>query len=80
MTEQEIKDLLKTGICKITFEKVDGSTRILNGTLDFNLIPPQPESTRKRISSSDAIPVWSVDDQGWRSFKKSLLISIEPIK
>lgn len=81
MTEQEIKALLKKSVCKITFEKVDGSTRILTATLRDDILPPIPEGTGKgkRTFGGDAIPVWSIDDQGWRSFKLSLLISIEEI-
>jgi hypothetical protein len=72
-----LKESLHQGICEITFEKVDGSIRTLKGTLKGDYIPQRVESKseKKRKDIQGVIPVYSIDDNGWRSFKEDSILS-----
>jgi hypothetical protein len=67
MEKQEIVDLLKDGACVITFEKADGSTRVMLGTLHdayINVI-----SAGSAIPRPELINVWDIEKDAWRSFR-----------
>ena len=78
-----ILDLLRGGICEITFDKVNGERRVMPCTLKADLLPTrdQKDLTFETLkeSKSDAISVWCTDANGWRSFKLSNFISINPL-
>jgi hypothetical protein len=75
MTNEEIVAKLKTSVCEITFEKADGSTRTMFGTLLDEHIP---EVQNPRSGSfQDCITVYDLEENSWRAFKPSKLISIE---
>ena len=67
-----LKNQLKEKICRVTFTKVDGSTRIMNCTLNTSMIPAEvSEETKKRTKTENAEvqAVYDVEAQGWRSFR-----------
>jgi hypothetical protein len=69
MTKDEVLSLLKTGTVKIRFLKANGDIRKMSATLSDSFIPP---STEKKVSPSvnaNALPVWDIDADGWRSFR-----------
>ena len=76
---ETLKTALQTGEVHLTFEKVDGSTRTMRATLKPELLPPvipaKPGKTRE--PNPDVFVVYSVDDKGWRSFRRELFISAE---
>ena len=80
---KDIIDLLRGGICEITFNKVNGERRVMPCTLKAELLPErdQKDLTFETLkeSKSDAISVWCTDANGWRSFKLSNFISINPL-
>lgn len=81
--QKHILHYLKHGICEITFNKINGERRVMPCTLKTELLPErdQKESTVEALkeSKSDAISVWCTDANGWRSFKLSNFISINPL-
>jgi hypothetical protein len=63
--------LLSDGVVAVKFTKKDGTDRTLMCTLSQKVIPdeyaPKGEDTRKK--SSDALAVFDVENEGWRSFR-----------
>jgi hypothetical protein len=75
--KEKILEQLQTGVALVTFTKVDGSLRDMKCTLQPRLLPtPLKESTVKIDPESDALRVYDLEADGWRSFKISRIISI----
>lgn len=81
--ENTINDLIKTlriTVVRVHFTKIDGTERIMFGTLNPMLIPKDkmPKSgsidTPDKINESPIICVFDTDLQDWRSFRKDNLI------
>ena len=71
MNKESIVESLHGGVCKVTFEKADGTVREMNCTLHHSYVPEFSEdlSESKRESNPDVVPVWDTDAGGWRSFR-----------
>jgi hypothetical protein len=71
----ELREQLKSGVVEIIFTKVDGTERVMIATLNHDLIPPAPEPKEgetpkpKRKQNPDVMPVYDLENEGWRSFK-----------
>lgn len=80
---KDVLDLLRGGICEITFNKVNGEQRVMPCTLKADLLPVQDQKDLTyhtlKESKTDAVSVWCTDANNWRSFKLSNLISINPL-
>ena len=78
---EKLKDNLQKGVVEVTFEKNDGSTRVMKCTLSENIIPISTETTKavvkKKQPNPDVLPVWDIESEGWRSFRWD---SIESVK
>ena len=75
--KEKILEQLQTGVALVTFTKVDGSLRDMKCTLQPRLLPtPLKESAVKIDPESDALRVYDLEADGWRSFKISRIISI----
>ncbi len=78
MTNEEMLKLLRTEICEVTFTKKDGSERHMFCTLKPDIIPhvpstkPAPDKARIEV---DYMPVYDLEEQAWRAFKPSKVIS-----
>lgn len=72
---ESLAEVLKTNIVEISFTKNDGTERKIRATLKSDMLPEVNESTATKPTSPDIQVVWSVDDQGWRAFRKDSLIS-----
>ena len=72
-TRDGLIDLLRHNIVSVTFTKVNGEERVMDCTLQANLIPNAPTQNGELIvegkSTSNNSPVWDVKAQGWRSFR-----------
>jgi hypothetical protein len=74
MASQEGKDwlrgLLRSEIVNVTFDKKDGSERIMKCTLLESEIPTenQPKGTN-RAHSDESIAVFDLEKSAWRSFR-----------
>ena len=72
MDRNEIVRELKEGLCRVDFTKVNGESRVMLCTLNFDDIPV--EAHPKNNDSVDKWPenlvkAYDVDAKGWRSFK-----------
>ena len=72
-TRDGLIDLLRHNVVTVTFTKVNGEERVMDCTLQANLIPNAPTQNGELIvetkTTSNNIAVWDVKAQGWRSFK-----------
>jgi hypothetical protein len=67
MDQENLLSWLKEGIVEVSFNKKDGSSRLMKCTLAEDLVqPPKGKETRKK--KEGLLSVWSIDDSGWRSF------------
>ena len=64
---------LRAGICKVTFTKVNGDTRVMRCTLNPAFIPavqtPATLEEQNTERSVEVIRVFDTEAQGWRSFR-----------
>ena len=67
--KDEYKSRLSVGKWIVEFTKVDGTPAVMECTLDPKLTPPLKEGVEPRPEKDDLIHVYSLDRQGWRSFK-----------
>jgi len=70
--------LLQSEIVEITFTKKDGTERIMKCTLAKQKIPAEnvPKGT-DRAKSDEAVAVFDLENNGWRSFRWDSLTNIE---
>lgn len=72
MTREELVAALKTQHVKVTFEKVDGTERVMNCTLMPSVLPDQmdvEEYISEKRSNPNVLAVWDTDKGDWRSFR-----------
>ena len=69
-----IKNLQKK-VMKITFTKVNGEERVMDCTLQENIVPPTKYTDRKR--NEEVLPVWDINKGEWRSFRLDSVTNIE---
>lgn len=70
MNKQKFIEALKDGVVSVTFNKVSGSVRTMNVTLNEDVLPEREETLKpSRAQNNDVCNVWSVNDNGWRSFR-----------
>jgi hypothetical protein len=71
--------MLEQSIVEITFTKKDGTERVMNCTLLEDYLPETTGAGRS--AGSDALAVFDVDADGWRSFRwdsiKTVKLSVE---
>ena len=83
-----LADLLRQGVCEVTFTKVNGELRTMPCTLDSRIVPPAPEpkilaegeTARVKKSNPDNMSVWCTDKNEWRSFKLANVTEIVNIQ
>ena len=70
--------LLRSEIVELTFTKKDGTERIMKCTLAEQKIPAEnvPKGT-DRAKSDEAVAVFDLENNGWRSFRWDSLTNIE---
>ena len=67
---QWMRDMLRTGEMTVTFTKKDGTERSMLCTLMESGIPTEKApKTIGKTPSDDAIAVFDVEKQAWRSFR-----------
>ena len=71
--------MLEQSVVEITFTKKDGTERVMNCTLLEDYLPETTGAGRS--AGSDALAVFDVDADGWRSFRwdsvKAVKLSVE---
>ena len=72
MNQSEVRAKLHEGWVQIEFEKVNGETRQMTATLNEADIPKvEADAVVKspKVRSDEALAVWDVVANGWRSFR-----------
>lgn len=65
---EELRSYLRICVVTIEFTKMDGSTRIINATLQQDVIVPYERKTnREKVRPENLIPVWDCDISEWRT-------------
>lgn len=68
-----LSSILKSNTVTITFTKKDGTERVMNCTLNPELLPPPlvtegTEAKKERKVNDSIMSVYDTDANGWRSF------------
>jgi hypothetical protein len=72
-----IIDMLKIGPARIKFIKTDGSDRVMNCTLQEDVVPVVEKKTeRVKAANDEVLPVYDLDAKGWRSFRLDSVITV----
>ena len=69
---QWLLSLLKDSDVTVTFEKNDGTERVMKCTLKEDTIKPNPSGLKARPGrkhNPDVCSVWDIESDGWRSFR-----------
>lgn len=74
-----INTLKNNAVVSIDFIKVDGTARTIKGSLNSSLIPEEhtPKGEKKLKLSKDAIRVYDIENNGWRSFRVDSVTSVK---
>jgi len=65
-----LMSMLKFGPVEVTFEKTDGSSRVMNCTLKDDMVEYVEKKTdRVKAANPEVCPVYDIDAKGWRSFR-----------
>ncbi len=77
-TREYLIDLLKNNTAKVTFVKVDGSTREMLCTLKEEIVIPYINKTENtRAPNTEVLRVWDMEKTEWRGFKIANITNVE---
>jgi len=83
MTRDEIITMLQSGICEVTFTKVNGELRTMPCTLKSELLPiidtQNIQEGKTRKTNINNLSVWCTDKNEWRSFKIANVQEVTPM-
>jgi len=68
MTRDEMIEYLVNDVCLVKFIKKNGDVRLMECTLNNDLIPNDQHITEVKARSETSLPVYDVQAKGWRSF------------
>jgi len=75
-----LRDMLREGVCEVTFTKVNGDLRTMPCTLNPFMLPPalvvEGEEKKERKVSDTSLAVFVTDIGEWRSFRIDSIHSI----
>jgi len=70
---QELKgafvDILKESVVRVKFLKLNGEEREMECTLSEKYLPVVTEEKVSKPRSNEALSVWDINANGWRSFR-----------
>ena len=75
MNREEMISALKEDVCRVTFKKVNGDTRLMYCTLKSDFLPENDRMVNEagfeptKQVNEKVLAVWDIDVQGWRSFR-----------
>jgi len=73
-----LSSILKTSNLTITFQKKDGSDRVINATLNESIVPKYEKKTDKeKAKTKGTLAVFDLDKNEWRSFRLDSVKKIE---
>jgi hypothetical protein len=76
----ELVSQLKKGKGRITFMKMDGTERVMECTLQQDLLPDQmdvEEYISERRANDEVLAVWDLEKDAWRSFRLDRVVTVE---
>ena len=76
MSRDQLKSRLKDVVATVTFAKKDGTLRQMRCTLKENNLPIFDETKLTRKENDEVLPVWDIDNGGWRSFRMDSIKSV----
>lgn len=65
----DIVKLLRTKVCTVTFNKLDGTERVLVCTLKPDYLPSDYKHEESTGEIKNYVNVWDIENDDWRSFK-----------
>ena len=80
-----IEGVLKTTIATVTFTKKDGTERVMKCTLEPSLVIHESKSIvegvekKERKQSDDAMAVYDLENNAWKSFRWASVINVESV-
>ena len=79
---RELRRLLESHDCEVTFTKVDGTTRVMPCTLRADQLPAKPltENSKSRTINHNSISVWCLDKREWRAFRTENVTCIKVLE
>jgi hypothetical protein len=78
VTQPDITQLceaLHAHVVHVQFVKADGSVRIMQATLQEQLVPASDHTTSRTALDPHLFKVWDMEKQAWRSFRSDRLVS-----
>ena len=72
MDKSNVISLLKEGVVTVEFTKVNGEYRKMEATLQAERMPEvvaEINEKAPRKKNEDALSVWDINAEGWRSFR-----------
>ena len=76
MSRDQLKSRLKDVVATITFTKKDGTLRQIKCTLKESYLPTFDGQEPTRQENLDVLPVWDIENGGWRSFRMDSIKSV----
>lgn len=74
---QRLRRLLKSGVVKFVYKKVDGTERKARGTLKSSLIPETDRGDdRIKNTNKDVLNYWDLGKDDWRCMRKDNFVKI----
>ena len=74
-----IRDELKEHVMLVEFTKKDGTTRTMKATLKEEYLPDVVGNSARKVNP-DVVPVFDLDNNGWRSFRLDSIINAEVVE
>jgi len=81
-TKEELFELLKKEVVKVTFTKLNGDKRVMPCTLIESFLPKATKDdplTQKKVRniSDKVIAVWAIESNAFRSFRYDRVVDVE---
>jgi hypothetical protein len=81
LSRDVLKSVLKESVVFVTFDKKDGTERIMKCTLKDDVLPPFETTWSNKKVCLSCLSVWDLDKSEWRSFRldsvKNVSITME---
>jgi len=77
-TYNDMVNRLRNGVITVTFEKVDGTERVMECTLQPQYLPEEYRDKAPMLTETapQTVSVWDVGVSGWRSFRLDMVKSV----
>lgn len=69
LIREEVVAGLKSAVAMVTFEKADGTERVMRCTLVESFLPKAKKSKAAREVNDEIVSVYDLDKEDWRSFR-----------